>query len=127
MLGCGIKTVPEDARRPTVGKQGLLLGHLKSHTSRTEKRGLVIHGYENESLEAEEVIEQSGLQNELHQTRTRIQQTLVTDRGVPDCRVHSIRAGRRIIRAHPGRPRTVERAKRLLVRLSRRYQQSDHP
>src|SRR5205807_6072542 len=75
-------SVPEDRRRRTAGKQGLLLGHLKSHISRTEKRGLVIHGYENESLEAEEVIEQSGLQNELHQTRTRIQQTRSEERRV---------------------------------------------
>src|SRR5207245_10932211 len=105
----------------------LLLGHLKNHTSRAEKRGLVIRGHENESLEAKEIIEQSSFQNELHQTRTRVQQTLVTDRGVPDCRVHRIRAGGRIIRAHPRRPRAFERAKRLLIRLSWRHQQPDDP
>src|SRR5260370_26151597 len=85
----------------------------------------VHHGHENKSLEAEEVTEQTGFQNELHQTSTRIQQTPLTNRRIPYRRIHRIRFGRWIIRCHPGRPRTVERGERILVRLSRRHQQSD--
>src|SRR5229473_5902799 len=90
-------------------KAGLIIGPPpESHKYDLDKRGLVIRGHENKSLEAEEIIEQSSFQNELHQTRTGIQQTPTAYRRIPDRRVHRVRAGRRIIRPHPGRPGTVE-------------------
>ncbi len=51
------------------------LTQVKARQTRTVHRG-----HENKSLEAEEVIEQSSFQNELHQTSTRIQPTPTTSR-----------------------------------------------
>ena len=68
-------------RLTNLGKAGLIIETSQdSHNETPAGKRTHHHGHENKSLEAKAIIEQSSFQNELHQTRTRIQQTLPTDR-----------------------------------------------
>src|SRR5436309_15375567 len=82
-------------------------------------------GSEDRSLEAEKVIEQSGLQNELHKTRTGLKHTLTTHRPADHRRIHHIRPRRRTLRTRLRPTGTRTPVKIATVGLSRRRRQPD--
>src|SRR5713226_5849896 len=74
------------------------------------------------SLEAQTVIEQSGFQNELHQTSNRVQQAPAADRLYGNTRLHNLRPSRRALRSRGRRSRSgrlTQQAQRLAIRLPR--------
>src|SRR5215467_7178163 len=79
-------------------------------------------------MEAQEITQQSRLQNELRQTRTRLKQTSSPDRLIPHLGLHNIRALRWTVCPRggwTGRKWTAQQTIRSTVRLPGRRKQPD--